>query len=119
MESPSSQTTSASEIPRTAQTTQDLSLPGIEVSVFSKFTLALIIFSVCVWVLLWSRNQVQQTKVALSQAQHQLDRAVKEQQLLELELNMILSPASIEHQVQEWNLQPASTVIDIYENGSQ
>lgn len=111
----SSHPTSSSDISRPIQTTQDLTLPGIEVSVFSKFGLAVVIFSVCVWVLLWSRNQVQQTKVALSQAQHQLDRAIKKQQLLELELNMILSPVSIEEQVREWKLQPASTIIDIYE----
>lgn len=98
------------------QNTQELSLPGIEVSVFSRFGFAVFVFSICIWVLLWSRNQVQQTKVALGQAQTQLDRAIKQQQLLELELNTLLSPSAIEKQVISWELQPTTHVIDIVES---
>ena len=38
------------------------------------------------------------------------------QQVLELELNALLSPGAIEEQVSTWELQPATNVIDIYES---
>ena len=116
MESPSSPSSHINNIPSSIQNTQELTLPGIEISVFSRFGFAVFVFSICIWVLLWSRNQVQQTKVALGQAQTQLDRAVKQQQLLELELNTLLSPGAIEEQVSTWDLEPATSVIDIYES---
>ena len=64
---PSSPSSHINNIPSSIQNTQELTLPGIEVSVFSRFGFAVFVFSICIWVLLWSRNQVQQTKVALGQ----------------------------------------------------
>jgi hypothetical protein len=119
MESSTPNNMAIPEANRPIQDTQDIRLEGVELFVIHKFGIALLMFTACVLVLLWSRNQVQQTKQALSLAQLQYDKSIKEQQLLELELNMLLAPAAIEQQVHEWDLSPSITVIDIYESKGQ
>jgi hypothetical protein len=90
-------------------------ISGTEVSNLNRFLLLIFLIVTCFLVLLWSRLDLNETKVALGIAQHQYQLALEEHQRLELELNLLLAPLSIQEQVKDWELQEPVTVIDIYE----
>ena len=95
---------------------QPLVLEGIELSSLNRYLAAVLVVISCFLVLLWSRLELSETRVALGHAQTRYDNALKEKQRLELELNLLLSPAAIEQQVEDMGLDSNVTIIDIGEN---
>ena len=79
------------------------------------FLLLIFLIVTCFLVLLWSRLDLNETKVALGIAQQEYQSALEENQRLELELNLLLAPISIQEQVKDWDLQETVKVIEIYE----
>lgn len=51
----------------------------------------------------------------MGNAQKEYRAALEENHRLRLELNLLLDPASIERQVDTWDLEPNVKAIDIYE----
>ena len=90
-----------------------LSIEGIELSSLKRYMVALFILILCLIILLWSRLQLSQTRMELGKAQNTYEEALQEHQRLELELNLLLSPAAIEQQINELGLDSNVTVIDI------
>jgi len=95
---------------------QPLVLEGIELNNLNRYLAAVLVVISCFLVLLWSRLELSETRVALGHAQTRYDNALKEKQRLELELNLLLSPAAIEQQVEDMGLDSNVTIIDIGEN---
>ncbi|MEC7984090.1 MAG: hypothetical protein VX278_02930 [Myxococcota bacterium] len=89
------------------------SIEGIELSSLKRYMVALFILIVCLIVLLWSRLQLSKTRMELGKAQNTYEEALREHQRLELELNLLLSPAAIEQQINQLGLDPNVTVIDV------
>ena len=103
---------------RTLTTTEAINpLPskGIEISNLNRYVFISLVIISCFLILLWSRLNLGETKVALGHAQTRYENALKERQRLELELHLLLSPGAIEQQVADWNLDPHVPVIDIFE----
>ena len=92
---------------------QPLVLEGIELNNLNRYLAAVMVLIACSLVLLWSRLELSETRVALGHAQTRYDNALKEKQRLELELNLLLSPAAIEQQVNDMGLDPNVTVIEV------
>jgi len=92
---------------------QRLSIDGIELSNLRRYAFAIAAIILCLIVLLWSRIHLSKTRMKLGKAQKSYEVALKENQRLELELNYILSPSSIEQQILQNNLDPNVPVIDI------
>ncbi len=101
----------------TAQNVHIPSLPDVEVNTLSKYLFVLLVLITCFLTLLWSRLDINETKVAMGNAQNDYRRALEENHRLQLELNLLLDPASIERQVETWNLERNVDTIDIYEVG--
>ena len=95
--------------------TKNVSITGTEVSNLNRFFLLIFLIVTCFLVLLWSRLDLNETKVALGIAQQQYQLALEENQRLELELNLLLAPVSIQEQVKNWDLQENVKVVNIYE----
>jgi hypothetical protein len=92
-------------------------LPDVEVNTLSKYLFVILVLITCFLTLLWSRLDINETKVAMGNAQNDYRRALEENHRLQLELNLLLDPASIERQVETWNLERNVDTIDIYEVG--
>ena len=90
-------------------------LPGVEVNNLTRYILVLLVLVTCFLTLLWSRLDINETKVAMGKAQRNYRTALEENHRLQLELNLLLDPASIERQVEEWDLEKKGNAIDIYE----
>jgi len=90
-------------------------ISGAEVSNLNRFLLLVFLIVTCFLVLLWSRLDLNETKVALGIAQQEYQAALEENQRLELELNVLLAPISIQDQIKDWDLQESVKVVDIYE----
>ena len=97
----------------TGRILQPLVLEGIELNSLNRYLAAVLVVISCFLVLLWSRLELSETRVALGHAQTRYDNALKEKQRLELELNLLLSPAAIEQQVEDMGLDSNVTIIDI------
>ena len=95
------------------------SIEGIELSSLKRYMVALFILILCLIILLWSRLQLSKTRMALGKSQNTYEEALREHQRLELELNLLLSPAAIEQQINELGLDPNVTVIDISKENAQ
>ena len=61
------------------------------------------LFISCIIVLLWSRLDIRETRVALSQAQKEYKEAMEEQHRLQLELDSILAPSTVRGNIQDFN----------------
>ena len=94
---------------------ENLYISGAEVSNLNRFLLLIFLIVTCFLVLLWSRLDLNETKVALGIAQQQYQLGLEENQRLELELNLLLAPVSIQEQVKDWDLQESVKVVNIYE----
>jgi len=92
---------------------QPMVLEGIELNSLNRYLAAILVIIACFLVLLWSRMELSETRVALGHAQTRYDNALKEKQRLELEMNLLLSPAAIEQQVNEMGLDPSVTVVEV------
>ena len=92
---------------------QRFAIEGIELSNLRRYIVAIVVFIICLIILLWSRIHLSKTRLKLGKAQHFYELALKENQRLELEINYILSPASIDQQIKQNNLDPNVPVIDI------
>ena len=92
-------------------------MPDVEVNTLSKYLFVLLVLITCCLTLLWSRLDINETKVAMGNAQNDYRKAIEENHRLQLELNLLLDPASIERQVDAWNLERNVDTIDIYEVG--
>ena len=92
-------------------------IPDVEVNTLSKYLFVLLVLITCCLTLLWSRLDINETKVAMGNAQNDYRKAIEENHRLQLELNLLLDPASIERQVDAWNLERNVDTIDIYEVG--
>ena len=92
---------------------QRFSIEGIELSSLKRYMVALGVVILCLLLLLWSRIQLGKTRMKLGKAQQSYEVALKEHQRLELELNYILSPASIDQQIEKHNLDPNVPIIEI------
>ena len=92
---------------------QRFSIEGIELRSLKRYLVAIGVVILCLLLLLWSRIQLGKTRMKLSQAQQSYEIALKEHQRLELELNYILSPASIDQQIKKHNLDPNVPIIEI------
>ena len=90
-------------------------LPDVEVNTLSKYLFVLLVLITCFLTLLWSRLDINETKVAMGNAQNDYRKALEENHRLQPELNLLLDPASIERQVETWNLERNVDTIDIYE----
>lgn len=90
-------------------------MPDVEVNTLSKYLFVLLVLITCCLTLLWSRLDINETKVAMGNAQNDYRKAIEENHRLQLELNLLLDPASIERQVDTWNLERNVDTIDIYE----
>lgn len=93
--------------------TQRFSIEGIELSNLRRYIFAIFVLILCLIILLWSRLHLSKTRMKLGKAQKSYELALKENQRLELELNYILSPASIDQQIKQNQLDPNVPVIDI------
>jgi hypothetical protein len=93
--------------------TQRFSIEGIELSNLRRYAFAIFVLIFCLIILLWSRLHLSKTRMKLGKAQKSYELALKENQRLELELNYILSPASIDQQIKQNQLDPNVPVIDI------
>ena len=90
-------------------------LHDVEVNTLSRYLFVLLVLITCFLTLLWSRLDINETKVAMGNAQNDYRKALEENHRLQLELNLLLDPASIERQVETWNLERNVDTIDIYE----
>lgn len=90
-------------------------LPGIALNTLSKYLLVILTLVGCFLLLLWSRLDINETNVALGNAQDNYRAALEENHRLQLELNLLLDPASIERQIEDWDLEQKLDTIDIYE----
>ena len=90
-------------------------MPDVEVNTLSKYLFVLLVLITCCLTLWWSRLDINETKVAMGNAQNDYRKAIEENHRLQLELNLLLDPASIERQVDTWNLERNVDTIDIYE----
>jgi hypothetical protein len=90
-------------------------LPNVPLNTISKYLLVLLVLVTSFLTLLWSRLDINETKVAMGNAQRDYRSALEENHRLQLELNLLLDPASIERQVETWDLQHNIDTIDIYE----
>ena len=88
-------------------------LQGIELNGLSRYIAPLVVIGACVMIMLWSSIELKNTRTALGKAQTRYENALKEKQRLELEMNLLLSPAAIEQQVNELGLDPNVTVIEV------
>ena len=94
---------------------QPMVLDGVEIPILNRYLLSALVLIGCLLVLLWSRLDLRETRVALGHAQTRYENALKEKQRLELELNLLLSPVAIEQQVSDWGLNSEITVVEIVE----
>ena len=92
------------------------SIEGTELSNLnlSRYLFAVAVLILCLLILLWSRLHLSKTRMKLGEAQKSYEVALKENQRLELEINYILSPASIDQQIKQNHLDPNVPVIDIH-----
>lgn len=92
------------------------SIEGTELSKInlSRYFFAVSVLILCLLILLWSRLHLSKTRMKLGKAQQSYELALKENQRLELEINYILSPASIDQQIKQNHLDPNVPVIDIH-----
>lgn len=90
-------------------------LPNLPLNTISKYLLVLLVLVTSFLTLLWSRLDINETKVAMGNAQKNYRSALEENHRLQLELNLLLDPASIERQVETWDLEHNIDTIDIYE----
>lgn len=90
-------------------------LPGIAIPTLTKYLFVILTLVVCFLTLLWSRLDINETNVALGNAQNHYRAALEENHRLQLELNLLLDPASIERQIENWELEQKVDTIDIYE----
>lgn len=90
-------------------------LPGVAINTLTKYLFVIVVLVVCFLILLWSRLDINETNVALGNAQDNYRAALEENHRLQLELNLLLDPASIERQVEGWELEQKVDTIDIYE----
>ena len=88
-------------------------LQGIELNGLSRYVAPLVVIGACFMVMLWSSIELKNTRTALGKAQTRYESALKEKQRLELEMNLLLSPAAIEQQVNDLGLDPNVTVIEV------
>ena len=88
---------------------------AVEISNMTRYLAITSVIVVCFLILLWSRLDINSTKVALGKAQQEYRDALEENRRLQLELNLLLAPASIKSQIAEWDLNENSTVIEIIE----
>ena len=88
-------------------------LQGIELNGLSRYIAPLIVIGACIMVMLWSSIELKNTRSSLVAAQTRYENALKEKQRLELEMNLLLSPAAIEQQVNELGLDRNVTVIEV------
>ena len=94
---------------------QPIQLKGVELPVLSRYAFALGLLIVCIIVLLWSRLDLRETRVSLSQAQKQYKNAIEEQHRLQLELDSLLAPSSIRSNIQNFDFTAEINVIEITE----
>ena len=95
-----------------------MAIEGIELPILNRYLLAALVLIGCLLVLLWSRLHLRETRVQLGHSRARYEAALKEQQRLELELNLLLSPAAIEEQVEGWGLNNQIQIIEINEANS-
>ncbi len=91
------------------------SMPDLHFSTLRKYAMVLFVLATCFLVILWSRLDINESNVAMGKAQKDYRRALEENHRLNLELNLLLDPASIERQVETWELKSNVDTIDIYE----
>ena len=78
------------------------------------FIVFLVIVS-CGLTLLWSRLDLNETRVALGHAQRDYQAALEEHQRLQIELSVLTSPTSVQQQIKAWELETNNNVIEIFE----
>ncbi len=91
------------------------SMPDLHFSTLRKYAFVLFVLAACFLVILWSRLDINESNVAMGKAQKDYRRALEENHRLNLELNLLLDPASIERQVETWDLKNNVDTIEIYE----
>jgi hypothetical protein len=94
---------------------QPIQLKGVELPVLSRYAFALGLLIFCIIVLLWSRLDLRETRVSLSQAQKNYKNAIEEQHRLQLELDSLLAPSSIRSNIQNFDFTAEINVIEITE----
>jgi hypothetical protein len=97
---------------------QPIQLNGVELPVLSRYAVALGFLIFCIIVLLWSRLDLRETRVSLSQAHTEYKSAIEEQHRLQLELDSLLAPSSIRNNIQNFDFTAEIDVIEITESSS-
>ena len=92
---------------------QPIQLKGVELPVLSRYAFALSLLIVCVLILLWSRLDLRETRVSLSQAQQKYKEAIEEQHRLQLELDSLLAPSSIRSTIQDFDFTTDINVVEV------
>ena len=92
---------------------QPIQLKGVELPILSRYAFALSLLIVCVLILLWSRLDLRETRVSLSQAQQKYKEAIEEQHRLQLELDSLLAPSSIRSTIKNFDFTTDINVIEI------
>ena len=92
---------------------QPIQLKGVELPVLSRYAFALSLLIVCVLILLWSRLDLRETRVSLSQAQQIYKEAIEEQHRLQLELDSLLAPSSIRSTIQDFDFTTDINVVEV------
>ena len=93
-------------------------LQKVSTTSLTNYVVLLAVLVVCFITLLWSRLNINETQTALSQAQKSYLEAIEEQERLELELHVLLSPQAIQDQTHTLGLTEKAKIIEIYEETS-
>ena len=90
-------------------------LGGFETSNLGRFFIVFLVIVSCGLTLLWSRLDLNETRVALGHAQRDYQAALEEHQRLQIELSVLTSPTSVQQQIKAWELETNNNVIEIFE----
>jgi hypothetical protein len=96
-----------------------ITLEGIELSMVYRYLFAAFVLIGCFLILLWSRLDLRETRVALNHAQLKYEAALEERHRLELELNLLLSPTTVEDDAKTYELDNQIRIVNIREEHSK
>ena len=93
-----------------------ITLEGVELSMLYRYLFASMVLVGCFLTLLWSRLDLRETRVALNHAQLKYESALEERHRLELELNLLLSPTTVENEANAYELNNQIRIVNIKED---
>ena len=108
-------TTKNSQVRKKSRLLKPITLEGVELSMLYRYLFAALVLIGCFLTLLWSRLDLRETRVALNHAQLKYEAALEERHRLELELNLLLSPTTVENEANAYELNNQIRIVNIQE----